>query len=691
MPITHAPPVIEPPSQYRSPSMAAVLPHTPSPPSSPPEVKTPLRSGGSVHPWEAYHNHHHPNHNPYSNNQHLSYSPFTPRVPYPQASTQQSPSRYSPNKPSAQASQQSPLAPPSHSLPPPQPPAISNLSQSSAPVTTSPLSAPPLFLKQELESEAWHTLYPSEIASFSPTTLRAKLSHSNSLLTRLSSSLSEARAQAAHYTFQHQLLTIETEEATQRHQVEHDISKREVEVLRGVGGATGAGGLMEQQRYCWALEEELAAYKRKLRRTKALLREAREEVVEVKGENDKLKWRIAQNRVQRMRDFEVDLPPGIAASQNGPGPEEYSYDDATTYAEEIGAGTGYREDHSSSGGPPTPRASCVQKPHHHHHHHHHHNHQQQPTPQHSSSAGNPNLLSSPPPHQHQHHYPARFPQTSPNHATEEDALTTLGMLASRVLSQEGFSEPQTPLTSSATQFTTRATTPVRGIPATTIPSTPLSQARNHPGPTRNVARTPKTPAGRGGRAQAPRAANAVSTPSRKQKTAAAAATAAAALIATPKYTSPLTAPQQQQQQQYIQHKTYHTQPPLSSSPPQLPPSHAHAQPQPRGKKRRLSSDSTLSATRGPSSSSSSSSASAFSSSSPELLAAQAPGPEGGQDEEEREELEFLVRTGSPVARVRKRGKVIGGSGYVPVVGGGAGAGAQGGRWNKRSRRMVGGE
>ncbi|KAF8451258.1 hypothetical protein BGX38DRAFT_496151 [Terfezia claveryi] len=345
--------------------MAVLVPHTPSPPSSPPDAPTPLRSGGSIHPWETHH--------PYNSiNKNIAYSPLTPHFPV------QSPSQ-PPVYPSAAA----------RSSPPQHPPA------------TSPLNAPPLFLKQELGSEPWQTLYPSEIASFSPNTLRQKLTHSNSLLTRLSSSLSEARAQAAHFTFQHQLLTIETKEAMQRHQVEHEIAQREVEVLRGVGtgnagagagAGPGAGGSIEQQRYAWALEEELAGYKRKMRRTKALLREAREEVEQMRGENEMLKRRIAQNRARRMRDFEFEVGCSgeVQRGEDGHDDDAYPEEGGARIGNGIGVGIGNTVGYTggcSSSGPPTPRAQQHQYKYVETQYPNSHSIYQQPTPQPSSSIG----------------------------------------------------------------------------------------------------------------------------------------------------------------------------------------------------------------------------------------------------------------------------------------------------------------
>lgn len=434
----------------------------------------------------------------------------------------------------------------------------------------------------------------------------------------------------------------------QRHQVENEIAKREVEVLRVVGTTAGGGGggSVEYQRYCWALEEELAAYKRKLRRTKVLLREAREEIVEMKGENERLKKRIRENRVHRMRELGAYMLEG-----HGNTYEDSSHDD-DTHAEERGNHYSYHREGELSH-PPTPTshqyvgvgAKDLHK-------NLHHNYQDLPTPRQSSSIGL-HHLSSPciyPDRERAPQTPLPKPRTMNNE--EEDPLTTLGMLASHVLSQESFSEPHSPRAVGA-QVMTRATTPVRSL-STTVPTTPLSQARNHPGPSqqthkKSVTKTPKTPSRGAGKLGSKNGVSLASqTPGSKRNKSSAATDAA--LIATPKYTSPATAPRGTNHlQNNLSHNLNNShQQEITSSPPHLL--------QPQGKKRRLSSDSTLSATGG--------------------------ADEAESEGESEEFMQELVRTGSPVPQGRKKGKVLGGSGYVYAS---VERGERVARWHKRTR------
>ncbi|RPA96451.1 hypothetical protein L873DRAFT_1845379 [Choiromyces venosus 120613-1] len=170
------------------------------------------------------------------------------------------------------------------------------------PIELPALPAPPL------ESETWDDLSPSAIESFDLGTLRSKLNLANQLIKTLSSSLSSLRTTATHYTLQHKLLMLENSEAAARHQVESDITRREVEVLRHDQSAWNTS----QQT---ALVEENELYKRRLRRAKRSLREYREDLGELRDENEKLKKRIRDNR-QHQHQLEASRSPGCPTSSS---------------------------------------------------------------------------------------------------------------------------------------------------------------------------------------------------------------------------------------------------------------------------------------------------------------------------------------------------------------------------------------
>lgn len=86
---------------------------------------------------------------------------------------------------------------------------------------------------------------------------------------------------------------METTEAAARHQVESEITRREVEVLR-----------LDQSVFSTtqqlALAEENEGYKRRLRKAKRSIREYREELGDTKDENERLKKRIRDNRQHQL-------------------------------------------------------------------------------------------------------------------------------------------------------------------------------------------------------------------------------------------------------------------------------------------------------------------------------------------------------------------------------------------------------
>lgn len=142
-------------------------------------------------------------------------------------------------------------------------------------------------------TDSWEDLSSSLIDSYDLTTLRSKLQLANQLIKSLSSSLSAIRTNAAHYLLQHKILEMETTEAAARHQVESEITRREVEVLRLDQSAFSTTQQL-------ALAEENEAYKRRLRKAKRSIREYREELGDVKDENERLKKRIRDNRQHQL-------------------------------------------------------------------------------------------------------------------------------------------------------------------------------------------------------------------------------------------------------------------------------------------------------------------------------------------------------------------------------------------------------
>ncbi|KAL7266963.1 hypothetical protein RUND412_010470 [Rhizina undulata] len=185
-------------------------------------------------------------------------------------------------------------------------------SVSPASATTAPTSVDPSpIIPASTDSHDWMDLSPTEIDSCDLTTLRAKLTLANSLVKNLSASLSSIRTTAAHYSLQHKLLLLEMSEAAARRQVESDITRREIEVLKQNNEDTQART---------SVTEENERYKRLLRKAKYRLRAYKEELRDIKDENKRLKKRIRENR---MHQLELSKSPVTSISNpSGSAPKE---------------------------------------------------------------------------------------------------------------------------------------------------------------------------------------------------------------------------------------------------------------------------------------------------------------------------------------------------------------------------------
>ena len=114
---------------------------------------------------------------------------------------------------------------------------------------------------------------------------------------KLGALLGEARMSAAHYKLQHNLLTIESEEALKRMEVEHDMTRREVQVLQLNGqGREVMEYVQRLKSYCKSLEEDHVSISRRLEKAKKLIVAKDEEILDLKEENKRFVERIRQNR-----------------------------------------------------------------------------------------------------------------------------------------------------------------------------------------------------------------------------------------------------------------------------------------------------------------------------------------------------------------------------------------------------------
>ncbi|KAJ9604424.1 hypothetical protein H2200_011260 [Cladophialophora chaetospira] len=187
----------------------------------------------------------------------------------------------------------------------------------SASMTPPPSTQPPRFLSPVNRIGA-DTL----LASPPPTTLRANVLRAlptsdaiaqadveelRSMATELTAAVREARTSAAHFKLQHSLLSMESEQAAQRAEIEHQMTRREVEVLQAAEYKQRAMYQRSSQpppqpqiealtRTCRALEEERAETEKRLARAKKLVELQKDRCELLEEENHLLKKRIRENR-----------------------------------------------------------------------------------------------------------------------------------------------------------------------------------------------------------------------------------------------------------------------------------------------------------------------------------------------------------------------------------------------------------
>jgi len=223
--------------------------------------------------------------------------------------------------------------PPSSSMTPPpssQAPkrlvADSPLAQATTP-TPSIFSSPPPTLPNGAKREVSTGIAlptAQQIAEASSTELREMLHGTVSEVTRLDIELREARMLAAHYKLQHNMLSIETEEAAKRMEVEHAMTRREVEVLQKAEQARQARRdlsspvqsatsryIAELKAYCEAIDNENTLLHRRLQKAKKVIAQKDCEIGTLTEDNRNFLKRIRENREHLAR---LKSPGGIYAA-----------------------------------------------------------------------------------------------------------------------------------------------------------------------------------------------------------------------------------------------------------------------------------------------------------------------------------------------------------------------------------------
>ena len=158
------------------------------------------------------------------------------------------------------------------------------------------------------------------------------------LLGELLPALGEARMSAAHSKLQHSLLSIENSEAAKRAEVEHELTRREVQVLQagndqrqGKSGQKDRPSRGSMQRHldlalkqCRVLQDENSVQERRLRQAKKLILQLDEKNAMLTDENGLLRQRIKQNRdhLNSMRSSGVISVNGTPLADFGTPPQK---------------------------------------------------------------------------------------------------------------------------------------------------------------------------------------------------------------------------------------------------------------------------------------------------------------------------------------------------------------------------------
>lgn len=189
------------------------------------------------------------------------------------------------------------------------PPSSQNLN-SRNPVTASRISAtpdppilaspPPTLLNgTKREAHVGPPVKPTaeQLATASPEMLREVLEAVLADNARLDAVACEARMSAAHYKLQHNLLTIESEEAIKHLEVEQEMTLREVELLQHrVQDAQDPPALEHYRNRCKQAEAECRKLADDLRKAKKIIIWKEDDIADLQANVRQLKERISLNR-----------------------------------------------------------------------------------------------------------------------------------------------------------------------------------------------------------------------------------------------------------------------------------------------------------------------------------------------------------------------------------------------------------
>ena len=142
-------------------------------------------------------------------------------------------------------------------------------------------------------------LTSEELAGATNADLRKMLEVAAKEKQTLQAKLAESRMTAAHYKLQHNLLSIESEEVAKRMEVEHEMTRREVDVLQHAFQSRESPNqdyIAKLKNYCYAVEEDNKALSRRLENAKKIIEAKDDELASVKEKEERLLTRIRENR-----------------------------------------------------------------------------------------------------------------------------------------------------------------------------------------------------------------------------------------------------------------------------------------------------------------------------------------------------------------------------------------------------------
>ncbi|KAI9891042.1 MAG: hypothetical protein M1814_003393 [Vezdaea aestivalis] len=181
------------------------------------------------------------------------------------------------------------------------------------PTPTASMSSPPPTIKATAPVQPVHaslaTPSSNEISHASPAEIYDKFQIKADEVKHLSGQLQEARTAAAHFKLQNNLLAIETAEITNQMEVEQEMARREVELLRSgeLRESRNLNSLKEESRTRELINGEIAQHahnvqmenallQTRLKRAKKLIALRDAEIETLLDQNDLLRHRIRANR-----------------------------------------------------------------------------------------------------------------------------------------------------------------------------------------------------------------------------------------------------------------------------------------------------------------------------------------------------------------------------------------------------------